>query len=502
MPLPATHSHLAVLHKLSSELAARGHQILLLVPPCDLQPAQRLGTPKGLEVAAFATAHTRADTMNAFREQRFRPGLQSVLLFARLMQQVCLDLLGDETMRKGILAFNATMILGDMNNVCGFSWSEIYGLPQLPVSALPMMDPIHAPFTNLPNPLAWQPQFGTGLTPEMTFVQRLKNVGMYLATQLLTPTVEEEVAGEIRRRYGVKRPNDAESLQQQPLYIYNVDFSLEFPRPLPPVINFVGPLLTGPARPLPESLQAYMDSASDDCVVYASLGTAAAVGADEFQAMAAALSALPWRVVWKLADGDLPEGMTLKDLDIQENVKVVQWAPQNDILGHPNLKAFLTHAGVNSLYEAAYHAVPIVSIPMIADQPDNAAKAVYHRFGLVVQPAEISKANIVSALMRVLQEPAFKEAAARVAKRLHAPGPTSAQKAADLVERVLATGAESYLRTPDNITQIPFHKRYLLDVLALVGAVSVGLVGTCFLLLRWAWRRVSARFRTDRRKLD
>lgn len=45
------------------------------------------------------------------------------------------------------------------------------------------------------------------------------------------------------------------------------------------------------------------------------------------------------------------------------------------MLGHPAVAVFVSHVGVNSLYEAAYHAKPIVSIPLIADQPANAAKA-------------------------------------------------------------------------------------------------------------------------------
>ena len=32
-------------------------------------------------------------------------------------------------------------------------------------------------------------------------------------------------------------------------------------------------------------------------------------------------------------------------------VQVVTWVPQNDILAHPNLRAFLSHVGINSMYE-------------------------------------------------------------------------------------------------------------------------------------------------------
>ena len=32
-------------------------------------------------------------------------------------------------------------------------------------------------------------------------------------------------------------------------------------------------------------------------------------------------------------------------------MQVVPWVPQNDILAHPHLRAFLSHVGLNSMYE-------------------------------------------------------------------------------------------------------------------------------------------------------
>lgn len=54
------------------------------------------------------------------------------------------------------------------------------------------------------------------------------------------------------------------------------------------------------------------------------------------------------------------------------NVKAVDWMPQNDILGHAKTRLFLSHVGHNSMYEAAYHGVPVIGFPMWSDQPENA----------------------------------------------------------------------------------------------------------------------------------
>ncbi len=42
------------------------------------------------------------------------------------------------------------------------------------------------------------------------------------------------------------------------------------------------------------------------------------------------------------------EGQDAEEVQIAQ---VVQWAPQNDVLGHSKMRAFLTHGGVNGLYE-------------------------------------------------------------------------------------------------------------------------------------------------------
>ncbi|KAL2349561.1 hypothetical protein Fmac_003561 [Flemingia macrophylla] len=52
--------------------------------------------------------------------------------------------------------------------------------------------------------------------------------------------------------------------------------------------------------------------------------------------------------------------------------KVVQWCPQEQVLGHPSVACFVTHCGWNSSMEALSFGVPLVAFPQWGDQVTNA----------------------------------------------------------------------------------------------------------------------------------
>ena len=55
-------------------------------------------------------------------------------------------------------------------------------------------------------------------------------------------------------------------------------------------------------------------------------------------------------------------------LRVPSNVRIERWLPQNDLLGHPNVRLFVAHAGTNGLNEALFHAVPMLLLPMLLPQ--------------------------------------------------------------------------------------------------------------------------------------
>ena len=60
------------------------------------------------------------------------------------------------------------------------------------------------------------------------------------------------------------------------------------------------------------------------------------------------------------------------------------------------------HGGNNGLHEAVYHGVPLVIVPIIADQHDTATRVVERGMGLRIARHELNKAQVVHALKEVL----------------------------------------------------------------------------------------------------
>jgi len=90
---------------------------------------------------------------------------------------------------------------------------------------------------------------------------------------------------------------------------------------------------------------------------------------------------------------------------LSPNIKVMDWLPQNDLLAQKDIKAFVSHVGHNSLYEAAYHGVPVVAFPLFADQFYNAKKAVHFGFGLNVDHRSTNAQQLLETIELVISEP-------------------------------------------------------------------------------------------------
>ena len=97
-------------------------------------------------------------------------------------------------------------------------------------------------------------------------------------------------------------------------------------------------------------------------------------------------------------------------------VRVERLVDQAGVL--PRCAAVVCHGGSGTTLGALAHGVPLVLVPQGADQFDNAARCAAAGAALVVRPDELTPAAVRSALRRVLEVGAFREAARRLAREI------------------------------------------------------------------------------------
>lgn len=75
------------------------------------------------------------------------------------------------------------------------------------------------------------------------------------------------------------------------------------------------------------------------------------------------------------------------------------------VIGHPNVRLFITHGGIHSLEEATYNALPIIGIPFFGDQYTNMRLAERNGIGKMVDHVDINEKSLLSAINEILSDP-------------------------------------------------------------------------------------------------
>ena len=174
-----------------------------------------------------------------------------------------------------------------------------------------------------------------------------------------------------------------------------------------------------------------MPPAGDDPLVLVAMSSTFQDQVPDLRRIASALGRLPVR-------GVITAGPAL-DLDgfkAPANVQVVASAPHSEVLRHA--AAAVTHGGHGTVVKALAAGVPLVVIPMGRDQGDNAARVVAHGAGIRLKRSAPGSATS-EAVKRVLDDPSFKKAAARIGEAIRAgAGPGLA---VETIEEAAATRA-------------------------------------------------------------
>lgn len=120
--------------------------------------------------------------------------------------------------------------------------------------------------------------------------------------------------------------------------------------------------------------------------------------------------------------------------DAGSRVRIEQFVAQREVLGR--CEAVVCHGGSGTLMAALSVGVPVVVIPMGADQPDNADRCADLGCGVVLDAIEATPADIAASIHVVTSDPQFRRCAERLADEVaHQP---ALDKLPELVELLSA----------------------------------------------------------------
>lgn len=139
-----------------------------------------------------------------------------------------------------------------------------------------------------------------------------------------------------------------------------------------------------------------------------------------------ALSEMPVRALVTLGPS-----LRQEDFRAPPNVALETFVPHSAVL--PHAYAIISQCGLSTLAKALRHGVPLLCMPLLGDQPDNAARIVAGGAGLRLPPTA-TPTQIRGALAQLLDEPSFRDAARRLGAEMS--GERAEERAADELEAI------------------------------------------------------------------
>ena len=190
--------------------------------------------------------------------------------------------------------------------------------------------------------------------------------------------------------------------------------------PLPPTAHALRPVAFDRADG--EEAPAWFEHLpSERPVVYATMGTTYNRTPGVLEAIVAGLRGEPLTLI-------VTVGRNRDPVDLGEqppNVRIERYVPQS--LLFPRCDLVVTHGGSGTVLSALEQGLPMVIIPIAADQPDNAERCAELGVARVIAPDERTPEAIRDAVRGILANPRYKLHAERLRAEIEAlPGPEGA----------------------------------------------------------------------------
>ncbi|XP_072477027.1 UDP-glucuronosyltransferase 2B17-like isoform X4 [Notamacropus eugenii] len=466
---PMEYSHWINLKSILDELVQRGHEVTVLNPSATVFVDP--GNSSGFHTEVFPVETTQEDLASIFENLitlwsyefpklsalEYGAALQKQLFeYSSFIKQQCKSAVLNKDLMKTLKKAKYEVVLADAFYPCGELIAEILGIPFIYSLRLTVGNTLEKYCGGLSLPPSYVPVPMTTLTDKMTFMERVKNMLFFIYFDFWFQNFDMKDWDWFYSDVLGKPTTLCETMGKADMWLIRTYWDFEFPRPYLPNFEFVGGLHCKPANPLPEEMEKFVQSSGEHGIVVFSLGSMLKnLPEEKGNLIAAALAQIPQKVLWRY-QGKKPD-------TLGPNTRTYDWIPQNDLLGHPKTKAFITHGGTNGIYEAIYHGVPMIGVPMFGDQPDNIAHMKAKGAAVEVDFHTMTTADMLNALKTVINNPSYKENAMRLSRIHHDQPMKPLDRAVFWIEFVMRHKGAKHLRPASH--DLTWYQYYSLDVI-------------------------------------
>ncbi|TKR62661.1 hypothetical protein L596_026588 [Steinernema carpocapsae] len=429
-------SHLLFCGRVADALAKGGHEVMLLEPEY-IPLASKLKTStlaKRMIIANFSDNFAfgiKQFSTGAFAKLSLWKKIQEKVKYLDCFTTACRELLQKDALLEQLKAKKFDMIFVEHTTSCGSGLAQVLGIKtHIWMTSVTLLDHMSW-MLSVPSPQSYVPTIADiKVTDRPSYTQRVMNLIAYAATVFVYRYGSIGINAVYREKYGQDFPDVDEIAKSSPIVFTAADEVVDFPRPgLPNVINIGGIGMSHKPKPLKEPLLSEMEKGQKG-VVFFSFGSNVkthVLPMDVKRHMVGVIALLPeYHFILKHDEEDKEMPILAKNL---KNVYTTTWAPQTDILAHPRTKVFITHAGYNSMVEAAVAGVPVVAVPFFFDQVRNARVPERNGWGVFCSKMTLLEGSteLAKALKKVLENPEYKKNAVRTSK-LVTEAPFSAEE--------------------------------------------------------------------------
>uniref|UniRef100_A0A7E4WD07 UDP-glucuronosyltransferase n=1 Tax=Panagrellus redivivus TaxID=6233 RepID=A0A7E4WD07_PANRE len=332
--------------------------------------------------------------------------------------RLCQEILDDEKNIAALKAEKFDLFIVEHFEVCGYAFLRRLGITKYVSSTSAGLYGAFTAELGVKPHLSYNVGFLSSHSDKMNFVERVQRfIGHFFETLMIRQMFTSH--NQVIHKYFPDFESGT-ALAKAAFFFVNADEHLDYVQPITPKVVYIANLGNGEPKPLPEKYEKVVESAKRGVVLFSfgSVVLARSMPKHVKKAFLEAFKEFPdVTFLWKY---ETPEDGTAET--VPSNVITSKWLPQRDLLHNPKLLAFISHAGQNSFNEAIGAGVPMLCLPVFADQPRNAHHIVSKGLGLQLNHKGLTKAKVVKALKEILDNDTYRKKAQLVSNIMKTKG--------------------------------------------------------------------------------